>query len=83
MSGDQIKINLQLIHGRSNVHLWSEEYTKEWKSDEIFELQSEVVEGIAANMNAVIAQDELAEIRKKLQKVRMLIRIIFRENSKK
>tara|TARA_R110002051_G_scaffold297564_2_gene364001 strand:+ start:50523 stop:52484 length:1962 start_codon:yes stop_codon:yes gene_type:complete len=64
MSGDQIKINLQLIHGSSNVHLWSEEYTKEWKSDEIFELQSEVVEGIAANMNAVIAQDELTEIKK-------------------
>ncbi|WP_282180213.1 helix-turn-helix domain-containing protein [Maribacter stanieri] len=64
MSGNQIKINLQLIHGSSNVHLWSEEYTKEWKSDEIFELQSEVVEGIAANMNAVIAQDELAEIKK-------------------
>lgn len=64
MSGNQIKINLQLIHGSSNVHFWSEEYTKEWKSDEIFELQSEVVEGIAANMNAVIAQDELAEIKK-------------------
>lgn len=64
MSGNQIKINLQLIHGSSNVHLWSEEYTKEWKGDEIFELQSEVVEGIAANMNAVIAQDELAEIKK-------------------
>ncbi|WP_405414067.1 helix-turn-helix domain-containing protein [Maribacter sp. Asnod1-A12] len=64
MSGNQIKINLQLIHGSSNVHLWSEEYTKEWKSDEIFQLQTEVVEGIAANMNAVIAQDELAEIKK-------------------
>ncbi|APQ16015.1 hypothetical protein [Maribacter hydrothermalis] len=64
MSGNQIKINLQLIHGSSNVHLWSEEYTKEWKSDEIFELQTEVVEGIAANMNAVIAQDELADIKK-------------------
>ncbi len=64
ISGNQIKINLQLIHGSSNVHLWSEEYTKEWKSDEIFELQIEVVEGIAANMNAVIAQDELADIKK-------------------
>jgi len=64
ISGDQIKINLQLIQGSSNVHLWSEEYTKEWKSDEIFELQTEVVEGIAANMNADIAKDELADIKK-------------------
>ncbi len=65
ISGNQIKINLQLIHGRSNVHLWSEEYTKEWKSDEIFELQTEVVEGIVSNMKANIAKDELADIRKK------------------
>ncbi|RKR07812.1 TolB-like protein [Maribacter vaceletii] len=64
ISGDQIKIKLQLIHGNSNVHLWSEEYTKEWKSDEIFELQTEVVEGIATNMNAIIAKDELADIKK-------------------
>ena len=64
ISGDQIKIKLQLIQGSSNVHLWSEEYTKEWKSDEIFELQTEVVEGIAANMNAAIAKDELADIKK-------------------
>lgn len=64
ISGDQIKINLQLIHGSSNVHLWSEEYTKEWKSDEIFKLQSEVVEGIAATMKASIAKDELTDIKK-------------------
>ena len=36
ISGNQIKINLQLIDGLSNNHLWSEEYMKEWKSDEIF-----------------------------------------------
>ena len=53
-----------MIHGSSNVHLWSEEYTKEWKSDEIFELQSEVVEGIAATMKASIAKDELINIKK-------------------
>ncbi|CAM4093539.1 helix-turn-helix domain-containing protein [Zobellia roscoffensis] len=64
ISGDQIKINLQLIHGKSNEHIWSQEYTKEWKSDEIFDLQTEVVEGIVNNMNATIAKDELANIKK-------------------
>ena len=64
ISGSQIKINLQLIHGNSNVHLWSEEYTKEWKSDEIFKIQAEVVESIAKNMSASISENELAAIQK-------------------
>lgn len=64
ISGDQIKINLQLIHGRSNVHLWSEEYTKEWKSDEIFKIQYEVVEAVARNMRATISEYEMTAIKK-------------------
>jgi TolB-like protein/AraC-like DNA-binding protein len=62
ISGSQIKINLQMIHGSSNVHLWSEEYTKEWKSDEIFKIQFEVVEAIAKNMRATISENEMVAI---------------------
>ncbi len=68
ISGNQIKINIQLINGETNNHLWSEEYIKEWKSDEIFKIQKEVVEGIAANMNAVITDSELADVQKILTK---------------
>ena len=64
ISGNQIEINLQLIHGHSNVHLWSEEYTKEWKTDEIFKIQTEVVEAIAKNMMATISENEMAAIQK-------------------
>ncbi len=64
ISGNQIKVNLQLIHGSSNVHLWSEEYTKEWKSDEIFAIQAEVVEAVANNMRATISENELQAIQK-------------------
>ncbi|MDL5510497.1 helix-turn-helix domain-containing protein [Arenibacter sp. M-2] len=64
ISGEQIKINLQMIDSRTNDHLWSEEYVREWRSDEIFKMQTEVVEGIAANMNAVIADNELDNIQK-------------------
>ncbi len=68
ISGDKIKINLQLINGETNNHLWSEEYIKEWKGDEIFKIQTEVVEGIAANMNAIITDSELADVQKILTK---------------
>lgn len=64
ISGDKIKINLQLINASTNNHFWSEEYIRDWKSDEIFKMQTEVVEGIAANMNAVIDKNELADIKK-------------------
>lgn len=64
ISGDRIKINLQLIDAVTSEHIWSEEYARDWKSDEIFKMQTEVVEGIAANMNAFIANDELAAIKK-------------------
>ena len=64
ISGNQIKINLQLIDVNSNDHLWSEAYMKEWKSDEIFELQNEVAEGIAKVMNVAIADDELKDLQR-------------------
>lgn len=64
ISGNRIKISLQLIDATTSEHIWSEEYARDWKSDEIFELQTEVVEGIASNMNAVIAKDELADIKR-------------------
>ncbi|MUH35530.1 helix-turn-helix domain-containing protein [Zobellia amurskyensis] len=62
ISGDQIKINLQLIDGHSNDHLWSEEYVGDWKADEIFKIQTEVVEGVAEKMNATISENEMADI---------------------
>jgi TolB-like protein len=64
ISGNQIKVNIQLIDGNSNEHLWTKEYTREWKTDEIFNIQAEVVEGIAINMNAAINKNELVEIKK-------------------
>lgn len=64
ISGDKIKINLQLINGKTNNHLWSEEYTRDWKTDEIFKMQTELVEGIAEHMNATIVESELADIQK-------------------
>ena len=64
ISGDKIKINLQLINGNTNNHIWSEEYSRDWKTDEIFTMQTELVEGIADHMNAEIAESELVDIQK-------------------
>ena len=64
LSGDQMKITLQLINGPTNKHSWSHEYSGEWKSDEIFNIQSEVAENVAKNMNVVITDIDLDAIQK-------------------
>ena len=38
-SGNQVKINLQLIDGKSDNHLWSDKYSGEWNND-IFKIQA-------------------------------------------
>ena len=64
ISGDRIKINLQLFNPELDTLLWSEEQIRDWKSDEIFKMQAEVVKDIAASLNALITENELADIHK-------------------
>lgn len=63
-SGDKIKINLQLIHGPSDHHFWSQEYYVDWQSKDIFTIQAEVAELVAKQLDADISQEELVDIRK-------------------
>ncbi|WP_276165365.1 helix-turn-helix domain-containing protein [Zobellia alginiliquefaciens] len=63
ISGNQIKVKLQLIDGTSNNHLWSKEYVREWKTDEIFTIQTEVVEGVASSMSAIITDSEMVYVK--------------------
>jgi len=59
-SGDQIKINLQLIEGTSDKLFWSEEY--EGKFDSIFKIQARVAEMVAKQLNADITEEEQKNI---------------------
>ncbi|WP_276391870.1 helix-turn-helix domain-containing protein [Eudoraea chungangensis] len=63
-SGEEIRINLQLVNVNENDHMWSKEFTFIWKADEIFRIQSQVVEGIAQEMKASISKEELKSIQK-------------------
>jgi class 3 adenylate cyclase/TolB-like protein len=60
-SGDQVKINLQLIDGPSDDHYWSSEYNGEWGIG-IFQIQAEVAENVALNMGAQITEAEIESI---------------------
>ncbi len=64
LSGTKVQSNLKLIEASKLEHVWNLEYTGEWKSNEIFEMQATVAENVAKNMKATISENELADIQK-------------------
>jgi TolB-like protein/AraC-like DNA-binding protein/predicted Zn-dependent protease len=61
--GDQILLNIQLIEGHTDKHLWAKQYRREAK--DIFELQQEIASNIAQEIQVVITPDELRRIEEK------------------
>lgn len=61
--GDRILLNIQLIDGVHDKHLWAKQYRREVK--DIFELQREIAQNIADEIKAVITPDEHKRITKK------------------
>jgi tetratricopeptide (TPR) repeat protein len=60
--GDQILLNIQLIDANSDNHLWAGQYRREAK--DIFELQQEVAQKIAMEIQAIITAAERQQIEK-------------------
>lgn len=50
--GDQVRINAQLIDARSDKHLWAETFDRKLTIENIFKVQSEIVEKIAGSLHA-------------------------------
>lgn len=60
--GDNIVLNIQLIDGAKDRHLWSEQYRRE--VSDIFALQQEISKDIAKEIQAVITPEEKSRIEK-------------------
>ncbi|HZY81517.1 MAG TPA: helix-turn-helix domain-containing protein [Cyclobacteriaceae bacterium] len=58
--GDQILLNIQLIEGPTDKHLWAKQYRREAK--DIFELQQEIAKNIAQEIKAFITPEERERI---------------------
>ncbi len=64
-AGERVRINVQLIDGFSDTHLWAENYDRELTADNLFDIQAEIAHGIASAMEAVLTgadEDTLAAI---------------------
>ncbi len=62
-AGDQLRINAQLIDAQADKHLWAETYDR--GMDDIFAIQSEVAESIAASLKVELSPTERERIEKR------------------
>lgn len=60
-TGNRVRITVQLIDARTDVHRWSESYERDL--NDVLELQNEVAHTIAAQVQAVISPAEEARLR--------------------
>lgn len=60
--GDRVRITVQLIDGRTDIHLWSKKF--ENNLSDVFSIYSEVAQVIAREMNTVVTKEEKQLIEK-------------------
>lgn len=60
ISGDRMRINAKLIDTETDAQIWAEHYDR--KLEDIFALQSELAQTIAAQLKATLSTGEKAEI---------------------
>jgi serine/threonine protein kinase/tetratricopeptide (TPR) repeat protein len=60
ISGDRVRINAKLIDTQTDTQIWAEQYDR--KLEDIFALQSELAQTIAAQLKATLSTGEKAEI---------------------
>ena len=55
-AGDQVRVTVQLIDASTDVHLWAENFDR--KLDDIFAIQSEIAQAIAAQLEAELSPEQ-------------------------
>jgi len=60
--GNEILLTIQLIEAQTDKHMWSKQYRREMK--DVFQIQMEIAQGIANEINAIITPEEKKRIEK-------------------
>ena len=55
-AGDRVRINVQLIDGRTDTQLWAETFDRQLTVANLFEIQSEITGAIAAALESVLVR---------------------------
>jgi len=62
IGGGLVRITVQLIDGRTDEHVWSENFDSPYSPEDYIRLQSEIAQRIAARVDAEITPEEEARI---------------------
>jgi TolB-like protein/Tfp pilus assembly protein PilF len=62
-AGDQVRVNVQLIDGESDVHLWAENYDRALTTDTIFAIQADIAQAVAESMQLALSEEEASTLR--------------------
>jgi TolB-like protein len=57
-SGEQVRINVQLIEAESDEHLWAENYDRALSAENLFAIQSEISIEIVSALKATLTDEE-------------------------
>jgi TolB-like protein len=57
-SGNRVRINVQLIDAAADEHIWAEQYDRELTAVNVFEIQSEIAQAIADQLQAALTLDD-------------------------
>lgn len=63
-AGNNVRFNVQLIDAETDEHLWAHIYDRELSMQNIFAIQSEITETIAAELAATLSPQERSRIRR-------------------
>ncbi len=61
-SGNQVRINVQLIDAVTDEHLWAEIFDRELTAENLFAIQSEISQNIANALKTVLSLEEKTRI---------------------
>ena len=57
-AGERVRVTAQLIDARSDRHLWTESYDREYSTDGVFDIQTQVARQVAAALEARLSPGE-------------------------
>ena len=60
----KIRVNAQLIDGYADDHVWTDHFTGDWESRDIFDIQEQITSFVANSMQVAITAKESEQIRK-------------------
>ena len=61
-AGDQIRVNIQLIDAEKDEHLWADTFDRQFTASNVFDIQTEIVEAIAQQLETNITPAETRQL---------------------